>query len=136
MKTLLAWLKFIASGVLMISILFEIFSTLNQSGEIYITIIVDISLVLIAAPFCYYLIKTGIWNLNNKTYSLNTFLLIGLAFHFIIAILLLIYSQYIFPSKEVSKQLLFTTVPFCLVGFVIAFYDAKQFFISWKKQQL
>lgn len=136
MINFLAKLKFVAAAVLVLGVLFGVYTSFNKSDDISTTLIVDILFAIIASPYCYYLIKTGIWNLDNKVYTINILLLIGLVVHFIIAILLLIYSQHLFPSEEVSKQLLFTTIPFCLVGFAIGIYDAKQFFVGWKAKRL
>ena len=132
MIKLLGFLKFFASAILLIGTLVGLFFSINDTTEVLIIVISSLFLLSVVGIYIYYLIRTGIWNVKDKAYSINIFFVIGLVIHFLSTISLLIYSQYLFPSKEESSNLLFTTLPFFIVGIAMAIYDTKQFYKSWK----
>src|SRR6476620_3263078 len=112
MTKIIALLKFIASGLIILSILVGLIFSFDQSAEILVSIIVMGFFLVFIGMYSYYLIQTGIWNLKDRPYSINILLIIGLLIHLVSSCFLLFYSQHLFPSKQVSNNLLFTTIPF------------------------
>jgi hypothetical protein len=116
--------------------LMGIIFSLNETTEVSIIIISSLLLLAFTGIYAYYLIRTGTWNVKDKEYSVNVILVIGLCIHFLSTISLLIYSQYLIPSKEESKNLLFTTLPFFVAGLIMGIFDAKQFYRRWRASRL
>jgi hypothetical protein len=89
-----------------------------------------IAITVIVAVYEYYLITTGLWNLDRMPYKINILLVAGLSIHF---------SFIIFETNYVWKSYvnngLFHT-PFLLLGLIIGLYDFIQFYKSWKNKRI
>lgn len=136
MTKIIALIKFIASGLIILGILVGLIFSFDKSSETLVTVIAALLSFVFGGLYSYYLIKTGIWNLKDRPYSISFLLIIGLLIHFMCSGLLLFYSQRLFPSTQIANNLLFTTMPFFIIAIAVGLYDIMQFYKTWKTHRL
>lgn len=76
--------------------------------------------------YLYYAIRTGFWNLYNKSYLVNVPLAIGVLIHLIF----IVYSAVDFATHY-SIDSVILVMPFIIIGFMIGVYDLVKVFKSW-----
>lgn len=136
MSKIIAFLKFIGSGLITLGTLIGLVSSFDKTAKILVIIFVMFFLVVFIGTYLYYLIRTGIWNLRDRPYSINILLITGLLIHLLSSGFILYCSQHLFPSKQESKNLLVTTLPFFIIAVAIGIYDIIKFYRTWKARHL
>lgn len=127
MKQILGICKFIAAFTLFLGLIIS-FINLTVKYEMLIILLTILIVSVVFGCYIYYLVQTGIWNFKNRTYAINIFLLIGLFFHFTFTFLILYYGS------QFTKELLFTTIPFAVIGLAIGTFDSIKFYWTWKSK--
>jgi hypothetical protein len=121
-------LKLIASfgGIVILIMTFFNLETKDVAEKI-----ISIAIIfLIGGIYIYYLVLTGIWNLNDRTYKSNILLYIGVAIHFIF-ILTLIYFSYTSAPRNVFLTSLFASI----FAIAIGVFDVKHLILGWKNRK-
>jgi hypothetical protein len=136
MLRIIGILKLSGAFLFILCLLVQFGFSFANSNEIWVNIFATFLITLFSFPYCYYLIKTGFRNLKNEPFSVNILLGIGLLIHFVCCIFLIIYSQHLFPSKEASNNLLFTTLPFFAAAMYVGVQDSIIFYKSWKASRI
>ena len=123
MRQLFGVLKFFASLILAISFITCIKISFNNYSGAAIAFAI-LAYFLIFGVYVYYLVRTGLWNFKNITYSINTLLIIGFLLHLCFCIFM-IYYVVVYHSA-----FLLTVIPvIVLFAFSISIYDSIKF---WK----
>lgn len=127
MKQILGILKFGAAFIIFLGLIISIID-LKMKDDMLVTVLTVLIAIIVFGCFIYYLVQTGIWNFKNRTYTINIFLLFGLFFHFIFTFSALYYGS------QFTKELLFTTIPFAVLGLAIGTFDLIKFYWTWRNK--
>ena len=126
MKVLLGIIKFL--GAFLVFAGFSNSLVRENLGDWKVLLQVLLILVIFGI-YIYYLVRTGIWNLNNSFYKKSTFVIIGLAIHCVFIVLCLYYEM-----RHYKKDIFFTVmlvIPFMIL---CGLYDFKKLYRLWKSK--
>jgi hypothetical protein len=129
MKKVFAFIKFSFAFVLIAAIVVSFALSFEATLPVVLAGIVVTAYV---GTYSFYLVRTGIWNLNNQNYSVKPLALIGLLFHFFSMSYFLTSSLNTFTSKTESIKLFYTALPFFISGVGFGVYDSIKFYTGWK----
>jgi hypothetical protein len=128
MARIIGILKFIVSfgGIVFLIMTFFNLETKNVEEKIISMAII----FLIGGIYIYYLILTGIWNLNDRTYKTNILLFIGVAVHFIY-----IFTLISFSYNSAPRNVFLTSLFASIFAIAIGVFDVKQLILGWKNRK-